>query len=461
MITSCVSIIITPNKTSQVAHQKIIMSHTLARFWEIPIEEELILSVGTKQVQIQIELSNMEKNEWLLHHSLLSELSLPADKRTLLAHYHPGLKTIFIGPIIAVMTNMRKIDEENPFFGSIHSFCEELQQLIAQFGGLFYVFQIQKIHQEEIIGFYFDGDGWVQAELPFPNVIYNRIHSRKLETSSFFQEKLTLFQTRDIPIFNQRFLSKWEVHQTIATDQVLQSVLPPTILYTPENLQDFLKIYQDVYIKPVHGSQGKNILHLNQEENGLSIERTTKNYEVDKKAFHHISQFYQWFKPFAQKRSYIIQQTIPLLEYKERPIDFRILCHRNHQQDWKITSIVARVASSKQFVSNIASGGLIKNAKALLIDLFNEEMALQTFSHLKMLSLETARIISKMKHYPNCYELGLDIGIDRLGNLWLIEVNSKPSKDYWNDGEKMRPSIKAILKCCYSLAFTYIDDKKE
>jgi hypothetical protein len=50
-------------------------------------------------------------------------------------------------------------------------------------------------------------------------------------------------------------------------------------------------------------------------------------------------------------------------------------------------------------------------------------------------------------------ELGIDIGVDPKGELWIIEVNSKPSKNFEDGGGKIRPSAKALIQFCTSLAF--------
>ncbi|MDV2887831.1 YheC/YheD family protein, partial [Alkalihalophilus pseudofirmus] len=63
-----------------------------------------------------------------------------------------------------------------------------------------------------------------------------------------------------IPLFNDRFLSKWEVYQQIHNEDSLQSAIPVTQIYSKEKLYELAQKYDMVFIKPIHGSQGRNII---------------------------------------------------------------------------------------------------------------------------------------------------------------------------------------------------------
>ena len=70
---------------------------------------------------------------------------------------------------------------------------------------------------------------------------------------------------------------------------------------------------------------------------------------------------------------------------------------------------------------------------------------------MKELAVEIASLISRNSEGLTG-ELGIDIGIDTEGNPWLIEVNSKPSKNFEEQEIKIRPSAKAIILYCFKLA---------
>jgi carbamoylphosphate synthase large subunit len=76
------------------------------------------------------------------------------------------------------------------------------------------------------------------------------------------------------------------------------------------------------------------------------------------------------------------------------------------------------------------------------------------------LALETAAIIG---HHSEGVtgELGIDIGVDDNSRLWIIEVNSKPSKSFEDGLKKIRPSAKAIIQFCTMLALDKAIVKEE
>ncbi|GAA3330118.1 hypothetical protein GCM10020331_081370 [Ectobacillus funiculus] len=65
---------------------------------------------------------------------------------------------------------------------------------------------------------------------------------------------------------------------------------------------------------------------------------------------------------------------------------FRILCHKTEQNQWKLTSAVARVSSPNEFVSNIAMGGEIYKFDEVLQFAFSQKQV----RHLKKLLSELA-----------------------------------------------------------------------
>jgi len=352
-------------------------------------------------------------------------------------------------PVIALLTEIK--EDNGPDFGKVHSFCEELHQGISELGGSFYVFSLKGFSDVGVEGFYYDDDEdeWKKASLPFPNVVYNRISSRRTEHSKGFKGFLNKLDSLGISIFNHRFLSKWEIHEFLLKEEHLHPYIPETYLFSEEMLDSMLERHNELYIKPVHGSQGRHIIRLLKEDDLIKasfstvqpkeLPAYTNAHKLARALFHKV-----------EKQLYIIQQGINLSELNGRRMDFRVLCHKNEQNFWKVTSIVARVSAEQYFVSNIARGGEVMRPAYTLSLIFGKEQAKQQLALMKELALETAEAISQ--HAEGLTgELGIDIGIDIRGNLWLIEANSKPSKNFEERGAKIRPSTKAIIEHCYGL----------
>ncbi|WP_079507888.1 YheC/YheD family endospore coat-associated protein [Mesobacillus jeotgali] len=352
-------------------------------------------------------------------------------------------------PVIALLTEVR--EDHGPDFGKVHSFCEELHQGITDSGGSFYVFSLKDFSDDGVKGFYYDRDAgeWKKGTLPLPRVIYNRVSSRRTEFSKGFKGFLNKLHAMGIKIFNHRFLSKWEIHEFLMEEDHLQSFIPETHLFNESMLEKMLGKYDELYIKPVHGSQGRNIIQL-VKSNEMIHASLSSMPAKELSAFQDVAELARAFAPLVEKRLCIIQQGVQLSELNGRKMDFRVLCHKNAQQFWKVTSIVARLSAEQYFVSNIARGGEVMKPAQTLALIFGKEQARQQLALMKELALETAETIGRHAE-GHTAELGIDIGIDIKGSLWLIEANSKPSKNFEERGNKIRPSTKAIIDHCYGL----------
>ncbi|UII56856.1 YheC/YheD family protein [Cytobacillus spongiae] len=456
-------ITIIPDQTFQLEKDTIRMSPSLMKYWGLELKEIICLCIGSKCLQVGVESAPITKDDIHLSELLIRETLLPVQEHSLLARYCHDTKRLLLGPIIALVTDFKEEDMlTTPNFRAIHTFIEELQDGLQQIGGFLYVFHFKDVSQEKVNGYYFDieTNEWKKTELMYPTAVYNRIHSRKLESSSYFQQFQTILIKNNIPMFNDGFFSKWDVHEALYNEEHLHPHLPKTKILTEESIISLLQTHQELFIKPIHGSQGRNIIRMRRDEkNHLEVDLTSphSNHSL---SFLTISSFMQWFQPRLKKRTYLVQQSIPLLNYKNRKLDFRVLCHKNHRDDWKVSSMVARLSAEEQFVSNIARGGeTMRPIKALSL-LFDQPTAIQQQALMKELAIDAVNILSRSVS-GLVGELGVDIGVDEYGKLWIIEINSKPSKNFEGKSTSLRPSAKAILEYCTKLSFDYMRSKEE
>lgn len=433
------------------------MSGKLIQQLHLNINQDLTILIGKKTILLQLESADLALNEVILSEIVIKEFCLPIQDIQLHASYDQEKRMLRLGPIIGLLTDFDSNQSEELKFRSVHMFCEELHHGIKESGGFFYVFSYKDFPQK---GYYFKENNWISAELPLPDVIYNRIHSRKLEHSQIFKKFRKQLEDLNIPFFNDRFLSKWEVFEQLMMEPLLHPFIPETRLFSEENLKDFANNFSTLFIKPAHGSQGKNIIKLEKIDHEHYLYQTSfqtinshteKNFRLD--------ELFQQIKPVLGNRIYIIQEGIPLLCLNGCPMDFRALCHRNIQNQWQITSIVARISSDQEFVSNIARGGSILRPLKALQSEMNRTKALSILDLMKELAIKTSETISKYSS-GIIGELGIDIGVDLEGNLRIIEVNFKPSKNFEDGLMKIRPSAKAIIQFCTLLSFESEENRR-
>jgi glutathione synthase/RimK-type ligase-like ATP-grasp enzyme/antitoxin component of MazEF toxin-antitoxin module len=439
---------IVPWKSISKNHAHVRISFYLLKQLRLNEGDELTISLGKKRVSIIVQAAEIDSYELTLPENLFKEFSLPVQCYKFHASYRKENNILYLGPVVGLLTEFNALATE-PSFGSIHTFCEELHHGILEAGGFFYVFTYKEFNVQ---GYYYSNGNWIPSELPLPDVIYNRIHSRRLEYANDF----TLFRKKleqlNIPLFNDRFLSKWEVHQQLINENHLFTHVPETGLFSKENLTYFLEKYENVFIKPVHGSQGRSIFKLEKMDGVLSVNSSLKALSEKKLKKFTIDEIYLQLKPLLNNRIYIVQQGIPLITYESRGMDFRVLCHKNHKDFWEVTSVVARISAEEEFVSNIAKGGEVMAPLTAIEKSFTAQDASRILTEMKELAVEITSWIS-LQSSGIFGELGIDMGIDHNGKVWLIEVNSKPSKNFEDGKLKIRPSAKAIIKFCTKLAF--------
>jgi glutathione synthase/RimK-type ligase-like ATP-grasp enzyme len=458
MSLSLTTILLVPGKPKQDQDCVVQMSSHLFEHFQLKKDQGLTVLFGKKLIYMDVQLVEILPNEIVFPVNIFNEFYLPIQTYKFQAYYQPENHILQLGPIIGLLTDFYSNEEGEPHFRSVHMFCEELHQGISGEGGFFYVFSDKEFPNH---GYYFENGTWIFADLPLPDVIYNRIHSRILEYSTHFKKFRKKLEQLKIPIFNDRFLSKWEVYEHLMKKKYLHTFIPETRIFSNESFIDFAEKYETVFIKPIHGSQGRNIFKLvKKDDSHYTYQSSFLSKSENSTTTYSLEEVYQQIKPVINNHFYILQQGIPLVSTNGSAIDFRVLCHKNIKNDWEVTSTVARISAEQEFVSNIARGGRIMRAVNALALFMSKTKALEVLAHMKELSIETASIISELS--PGITgELGIDIGVEPDGKLWLIEVNSKPSKSFEDGQGKIRPSAKAIIKYCTMHAFNAAIEKEE
>ncbi len=442
-------VIVRPLKTKSAYHH-IQMSDTLQAQLHIPLRSSIRIKCGKKTVHAMTSFVHDEKSAIYASHSIFETLHLPIVNIPLQLQYDEKAHILSLGPIIAIVTE--DVTTSDRTFGNIHTFCEEFALFGEQSHAFVYVSSPTKFQQPDFGGYCFHEGKWEEyRSLPLPNVVYNRIHSRKFEQSEKYQFIIHQLHQYDIPFFNQRYLNKWEIHDILAEKSHLHPYVPKTALLDSKHaLETYLHDFLHVFLKPIHGSQGRNIYQIQKENERFSVKESNTN-PPSSKTFQQFGELYEFLYPQIKKEPYIVQEAIPLIRFKGRPVDFRILCHKKSSHKWVVTSAVARVSAENQFVSNIAKGGELHDLTFLLSTLFPA-----THHHIRKLlfeiSVEAAKTISANMD-GTFAEFGIDMALSEEGHPWLLEMNTKPSKNMTpNSSNSYRPSVKAIAHHCLYLA---------
>lgn len=433
----------------------VVLGEAYVKRWKIPVNQSVTLRYGAARKEVKItsaaHLAALRISEQLagrlgLHHGV-----------QLCLQYKPSARTLTVGPLIGVLVSrVYKASPDRPF-GATTAFCRELTDACAQFGGFVYFFTPQDIRSgsSTVSGWCYAGH-WTKRTLPAPDVVYNRLTSRRLENRPSVQHFMKEAKQRyGASVFNEKYVNKTEVFQALRDVPAMQRLLPESHLFKNyAMLQSMCKKHSVVFLKPITGSLGKGIIKIAKQPGGYACYCTSLN-GVRKQAYATLSQLFRSISGRLKAGRYQIQQGVRLIEIGGRPVDFRALVQKGSQGEWGVTSVVGRIAANNTFVSNLARGGSLATvadaaAKSNVASSGKAGMS----AKLRKAALDIAKAL-EAKIPGQFAEFGVDLAVDTAGRVWLLEVNSKPSKDDATpagDG-KIRPSVRQLVLYSQQLAF--------
>lgn len=421
---------------------------------KIQANKSILLHYGASKTHIKViavpRLDGLRVSSGLarklnLHHSFKVRIQ-----------YKASAPTLHLGPVLAVMVNQVRRQHLDRPFGNNTAFCRELVDACQAEGIIVYFVSPDLLRTN---GVSLDGwtysNGWRRLSFPFPNVVYNRLTSRILENKSHVQQFMKAVKSRyKAKIFNERYLHKTEVFRVLNKVAALRKYLPESHALSGFSILNAMcRRHHTVFLKPILGSLGKGIMRITRQSDGKLICQSAHMKGSTSQVYSSTAKLYASLAGKMKVRRYQIQQGLKLISIGSRPIDFRALVQKNRESRWEVTSIVARIAGNHHFVSNLARGGTLSTvtealsrAKAVPIKATNQK--------LRKAAVDIAQGI-EAQIPQNFGELGVDLAVDTRGKVWLIEVNSKPSK---NDNtplatnNKIRPSVSKATKYIRHLA---------
>ncbi|WP_409304519.1 YheC/YheD family protein [Peribacillus sp. SCS-155] len=328
--------------------------------------------------------------------------------------------TVHVSPIqahiltVGIVTGKHSKETNHPS-GNLELF-RELSSKLTQQGFFPFVFSLDDFSEGGFFGFVYSPqkEGWEKVKVPMPDVVYNRIPSRTIESSTDFYSFKRILKKHSIPIFNPRFIHKYELYQIFKENDFLASLLPETILLESSiQLYTFLKKQGSVYLKPVMGNKGSGIEVLTLEKDNKVTAATTKRMNY----YSGFNEF--WFMESGKflRNKYIAQQAIVPKKVDGHRFDYRILVHFENNE-YTITGKAVRMSQSQEVTTHVPRGGRLFPYEQVQTEQMDEL--------LEKTAQCCGSILSERLGFFG--EFSMDLGEDETGRLFLYEVNSKPMK---------------------------------
>ncbi|MFD0692482.1 YheC/YheD family protein [Paenibacillus sp. GCM10027628] len=269
---------------------------------------------------------------------------------------------------------------------------------------------------------------WIRRRTTLPPVIYDRCRYKAAEN----YHKLQAFRKKHAKlIFMSRPLAnKWNMHQVLTENEEINKYIPATVRYsTTQELMRALKKYKLIYVKPKNGTGGRGILRIEQIGNDLFLMQGRNHNRAILSPFR-ASEKQLMIKLNTMKLSpdYVVQQGIPLTLKDGRVHDYRLLIQKNGRGRWEVTGCAGRIGPHRSITSNLHGGGSAVTINQLLSYRFSSQ------DQIEEIKKEMNRFAYKLAAYletkfGKLCELGMDIAVDPKGQIWLLEVNPKPSRE--------------------------------
>ncbi|WP_449539285.1 YheC/YheD family endospore coat-associated protein [Ferdinandcohnia sp. Marseille-Q9671] len=409
---------ITTNENGKVYLPKSIQLQTPIRY----------IFFGTASCECKV--IQVDKQEITLSEDIYKSLQVPYTSTTQIFVHED---TLYIGPLVGIFTAgftesmIRPIGERTLFFAKLLA-----QEKVV--GAYVFIFGAKHIEWEKgtIHGLFHNHNGWETIEIPFPNVVYDRLPNRRTEKHKSLREiKQRLHHEYLIPWFNPGFFNKWDIHQQLESDVQVATYLPETHKNPTFSLiERMLSKYQHVYIKPANGSLGLGIYQiLLDRENGDYYCRYRD--EEGKNRLQRFSSIEAFINThFRNKRleHYIVQQGIHLLRKDHKTIDFRVHTNKDEKGKWQVSVMAGKIAGRGSVTTHLNNGGVVRTLNEIFP---NDDECSKITNSLKEAALTISHTIDA-RQKGHIGELGFDFGVDKDGCVWLFEANSKPGRSIFS-----------------------------
>lgn len=305
-----------------------------------------------------------------------------------------------------------------------HSVFERVDLYVkagAELGIRVILFDIAAVNFKErrVTGYESNGKGgYKRVKVPMPKVVHNRTMYSSNSTGPRLLKRL---ERQGVYVFNPLIdRDKYRMHKLLYKNDALHKYLPETERFRQERYKWFasqLESHGEVFIKPRLGSLGAGIARVSRIRKGVyRYESGSTSVKASLRRVWRLARR-------GRQYGYLLQMGIPLAEIRGHRYDLRVPVQRDERGEWQVPGMAAKRAENHPFLTNIARGGSALTVREAFRQSLEGVSAAALMGEIKNLALTVARTLSQ--HYPRLADIGLDVGVDRNGRPYLIEVNRR------------------------------------
>ena len=381
---------------------------------------------GVKTIEVKVNfMESTDIKDIVLSKNIIDSLGIP-----ITCYYDILIKNneLVIGPFIGILTDFtnKKTTEMLPTY---NSFVKEYKRI----GGAIIIFSLEGINMENrtVSGFLYQPgkSSWIYGTFYYPAAVMSILEASLTSKWEEFHTKLQhLISILGPKVFNYPHFSKWEMYNLLQHN--LGEILPKTILYNDvKDIAEMVNSFGSVYIKPLNGRLGKKIYKVIKDGENIVV-LFDHNRDKQIRFFTNEPEIREFFQEELVSDMFLIQQTIPLMKFDDRVIDFRLMAVKNEKGLWENLGIFSRMGSKGNIVSNITAGGETEAADNTLKKVWKltDEEIIKIKAQIGRVAKEALVLLEKNGYHLG--NIGFDIGLDENCLIYIIEINHQNPDPY-------------------------------
>lgn len=272
------------------------------------------------------------------------------------------------------------------------------------------------INNNKVKGKKLIGEKWEPVEIDLPKLIDISPYCFKKRNSKIINH---LRKNTYLTDNRKNLINKERLQEELKKDsRFSQYVIPTMHINTIDNIYNGLSQFGTVVLKPVSGERGKGIYILSRKGSKFKLGHQKEEKIVTKK---------QLIKLFKERlfNGYILQKYISSRSLQGDPFDCRIHFEKNGQGSWEIAKMYIRIGIGQKVISNMNQGGGMADPENYLKANFPDKWK---EIYRKLLNLgEIFPYKFEELRQTDIMSLGIDVGIDSDGKIYVFEANGAPS----------------------------------
>jgi YheC/D like ATP-grasp len=296
-----------------------------------------------------------------------------------------------------------------------------LYSAIAKAEGMDFVYFTSKgvnFNKRIITGYQYEAGEWLMRDFPFPDVIMNIVGPITKKQGDIYHRL-----KKEIPFTSFPTGTKLSVYNRIKKDGRFKDYLIPyKRLKQPIEVLSFLAKHQNIIIKPISGHHGNQVIRVEKGEQNYIL------HDGERKEMNQL-ELLDYMAGVLKNTKMLMQKFISCKRKTGETYDIRLHAQKDGTGKWKNTMIYPKIGATKKVATNLGQGGQITILKNFLENEFEDE-AFNIQRQIEVFSIQF------VKHFDELYkhvfdEIGIDIGLDAEGRIWIYEVNWRPGQMFF------------------------------